>query len=91
MNDFTTSDGLTRDVVEVIVDDFGDEVDDTLYFLSSRQGYILAQAEEMDDGLGEDDFANFEVDLFIFEDLNLLNPAADANILEDVDGDVNYC
>ena len=45
----------------------------------------------MDDGLGEDDFANFEVDLFIFEDLNLLNPAADANILEDVDGDVNYC
>ena len=78
-------------MVEVVVDNFGDEVDDSLYFLSCRKRVVLAQPEEVNDGFWEDDFAYFEVDLLVFEDLDLLDPATDAHVLEDVDCDVDDC
>ena len=70
-------------------DGFGDGI--SLYFLSGGKLVIFAEAEEMDDGFREDDFAYFEVDLLVFEDLNLLDPATDAHVLEDVDCDVDDC
>lgn len=43
----------------------------------------------MDDGLGKNDFAYFEVNLRAFEDFYFFDPASDAYVLEDVDGDVD--
>jgi len=77
-------------VVEVILDEFGDEVDDPLYLLPSGERLVLAKPEEMDDGLREDDLADLEINLLVLEYLNLLNPAVDAHVLEDVDGNVDY-
>ena len=84
VSDFATGDGFATDVVEVIFDDFGDEVDDSLYFLAGRKGLVLAESEEVDDGFWKDDLAYLEIDLFVCEDLNLLNPATNAHILENV-------
>lgn len=76
-------------MVKVIFDEFGDEIDDPLYFLASGKMLVFAETKEVDDGFGEYDFAYFEVDLLVFEDLYFLDPASDAYILENVDGDVD--
>ena len=36
VDDFSLGDGLAGDVVEIVVDDFGDEIDDSLNFLAGR-------------------------------------------------------
>ena len=89
MYGFAIGDGLPRDMVEIVVDDFGNEVDDTLYFLASRKGAVFTKSEKVDDGLGEYDFAYLEIDLLVLKDLYFLDPTTDANVLEDVDGDVD--
>lgn len=43
----------------------------------------------MDDSLWEDDLADLEVNLLIFEDLDFLDPPPNAYILKDVDCNVN--
>lgn len=43
----------------------------------------------MDDSLWEDDLADLEVNLLIFEDLDFLDPPPNAYILKDVDRNVN--
>jgi hypothetical protein len=34
---FTIGDGFSRDMIQVIFDEFCDEIDDSLYFLSSGE------------------------------------------------------
>lgn len=89
VSDFAVGDGFAGNVIEVVFDDFGDEVDDALYFLSCGERLVFAESEEVNNGFWEDDLADFEVDLFIFEDLDFLDPPADPHILEDVDGYVD--
>ena len=36
MDDFSLGDRLAGNVVEIVVDDFGDEIDDSLNFLTGR-------------------------------------------------------
>jgi hypothetical protein len=76
-------------VVEVIVDDFGYQIDDSLDLLACCQRLVFTEPEEMNDGLWEDDFAYLEVDLFVLEDFYLFDPSPNANILEDADGDID--
>ena len=89
MNSFPIGDCLTWDVIEVIVDDFGDKINDPLYFLTSTQSLVLAETEEMDNGLREYDFAYLKVYLLTLEYLDFLNPPPNAYVLEDVDGNVD--
>jgi hypothetical protein len=51
---------------------------------------VLAESEQVNDGLWKYYLANLEIDLLIFEDFYLLDPSSDAHILEDVDGYVDY-
>ena len=51
----------------------------------------LAESEEMNHGFRKYDFADLEVDLLVFEDIDFLYPPADANILEYIDSDVDNC
>ena len=76
-------------MIEVIVDDFGYQINDSLYLLASAKSLILAETEEMNNGLGEYYFAYLEVYLFVLEDLDLLDPPPDAHVLEDVDSNVD--
>lgn len=87
---FAVGNRLARDVVEVVFDEFADEVDDSLNLLSCCEGVVLAESEEVDYCFREDYFADLEVDLLVLQDLNLFDPAPDAYVLEDVDGDVDY-
>ena len=87
---FAVGDGLPRNVVEVVFDEFGDEVDDTLDLLAGAEALVLAQPEQLDYGLREDYLADLEVDLLAFQDLDLLDPAPDPHVLEDVYRDVYY-
>lgn len=89
MGDFTVGDGFAGDVVEVVFDDFGDEIDDALYLLASGEGVVFAEPEEVDDRFWENDLADLEVDLFIFQNLDFLDPPPNAHVLEDVDRDVD--
>lgn len=89
MGDPSVGDGFPRDMVEVVLDDFCDEVDDSLYLLAGGERVVLAESKQVNDGLREDDLADLKVDLLIFEDLYFLYPPPDPHILEDVDGDVN--
>jgi hypothetical protein len=42
MYSFSVGDGLSRDMIEIVVDDFSYEIDDSLYFLSRSEFSILA-------------------------------------------------
>lgn len=86
---FAVGDSLAWDMIEIILDEFWDEINDTLYFLPGSQRLILAKSEEMDDGLGEDDLTYLKVNLLIFEYLDLLDPSTNTHILKDVDSDVD--
>ena len=89
MRRFAVGDSLAWDMIEIIFDEFWDEINDTLYFLPGSQWLILAKSEEMDDGLGEDDLTYLKVNLLIFEYLDLLDPSTNTHILKDVDSDVD--
>jgi hypothetical protein len=88
MCNFAVGDGFARNVIKVVLDDFGDEIDDALYFLSSGECVIFAESEEVDDGFWENNLADFEVDLFIFQNFDFFDPAADPYVLEDVNSNV---
>jgi len=86
---FAIGDSLAWNVIEIIFDEFWNQIDNTLYLLSGRQWLILAKSEEMDDGLGEDDLTDLKVNLLIFEYFDLLDPSPNTHILKDVNCDVD--
>lgn len=77
-------------MIKIIFNQFSDQINDALNLLTSGKLYILVYSDELDHSLWEDYFAYLEVYLFIFQDLDLVYPAFDAYVLEDVDGKVYY-
>lgn len=82
--------GLPWNVIKVIFDNFRDEVDNSLNFLTSRKSLVLPESKEVDDSFWENNFAYFEVNLFALENIDIFNPTPDSHILENVYGDVYY-
>lgn len=82
MTEFSLWDGRTRNVIEIILEKVANNVNDCLYFFSVRL-WSFTKAKQLYHGLREDNFAYFEVDLIIFEYINLINTPFDPNILKD--------
>ncbi len=86
----TFCDVFSGDVVKVVFDGLGNEVDDALYLLASGEVWVLIDADELDDGLWEDDLADVNIDMLAFEDFYLVDPSLYPNVLEDVYCQVYY-
>ena len=84
MAELTLSNGLTWNMVEIVLEYFANNTDDALYFLSVGLG-TFTEPEELDHGLREDDFTYFEVNLIVFEDIDLIDASLDSDVLEDGD------
>ena len=78
-------------MVQVVFDDLGNQVDNSLDFLAGSQGVVFADPEEVDDRLWENDLAYLKVNLLVFQDFYLFDPATDAHVLKDVDRQVYNC
>lgn len=76
-------------MVEIVVDYFGNKIDDSLDLLTCGKSLVFTKAEKMNDSLRKDDFAYLEVYLLIFEDFYLLNPSSNTHVLKNIDCDVN--
>lgn len=88
MSGVTAEDSLSRDVVEVILDLLGDEVDDGLYLLAGGEIGVFVDADGLDRCLREDDLADVDVDLLIFKYFNVVDPSLYPHVLEHVDRQV---
>jgi hypothetical protein len=71
-------------MVKIVLKYFANNADDALYFLRVSLG-TFTEPEELDHGLREDDFADFEVNLIVFEDIDLIDASLNTNVLEDGD------
>jgi len=81
MTKFPFRNGLSGDVVKIVLQDFSNNIDDSLYFLSIGL-WTFAEPQELDHGLRKDDFTDFKVDLVILEYIDSVDDSLDSNILE---------
>lgn len=86
----TFGDMFTRDVVEIVLNGLGYEVDDALYLLTRCEVWVFADADEFNNGLGKDDLADVDIDMLAFQDFYLVNPPLNSHVLEDVYCQVYY-
>lgn len=81
MTKFPFGNGLSGDVVKIVLQDFSNNIDDSLYFLSIGL-WTFAEPKELDHGLRKDDFTDFKVDLVILEYIDSVDDSLDSDILE---------
>lgn len=77
-------------MIEIILDLLGDEVDYALYLILRGELGILVDAYQLDNPPWKNDLADVDVNLLIFEDLDLVYPPFYPYVLEDVYGQVYY-
>lgn len=82
MAELALCDGLTWDMIKIILKYFPNDGNDALYFLGVGLG-TFTESEQLYHGLREDDFADFEVNLIVFEDIDLVNAPLDTDVLKD--------
>lgn len=90
MMKITFGDVFTGYVVEIVFDGLGYEIDDALYLLPRCEVGVLVDADEFDDGFGEDDLADVDIDMLAFQDLDLVDPSLYPHVLEHVYSQVYY-
>lgn len=71
-------------MIQIILKYFPNYDNDALYFLGVSLG-TFTESEQLYHGLREDDFADFEVNLIVFEDIDLVYAPLDTDILKDGD------
>jgi hypothetical protein len=69
-------------MIKIILKYFPNDGDDSLYFLGVGLG-TFTKSKQLYHGLREDDFADFEVNLIVFEDIDLVNAPLDTDVLKD--------
>lgn len=75
-------------MIKIIFDQLRNQIDHSLYLLPCIQFLILVYTNELNNCLWKDDFADLEIDLLVFEDLDLVYPTFNTHVLEDVYGEV---
>ncbi len=75
-------------MIKIILEYFSNDRDDALNFLGIGL-WTFTKSEQLYHGLREDDFADFEVNLIVFEDFDLVNAPLDPNVLKDGDNKVD--
>jgi hypothetical protein len=68
-------------MIEIVLEYFSNNTDDALNFLSIGLG-TFTESKELDHGLRENNFADFEVNLIVFEDIDLVDAPLDADVLK---------